>query len=169
MSRSGYTDSGDNSCWLWRGAVKKAIEGKRGQQALREIAEALDAMPVKELAADSLVTADGQYCTLGVLGKARGIAIEELNPDDPAQVANAFNIAPALAQEIVYENDETHDFFYSRYVEICGPMRPGWPEWNNHHQMCYVDYTPQEVAQRRWCYMSQWVKSNLKDENHEQV
>lgn len=107
MSRSGYSDDCDG--WeliCWRGAVNSAIRGKRGQRTLHEILAALDAMPVKALAAESLVTADGQCCTLGVLGAQRGIALDELDPEDPDGVAQAFGIAPALAKEIVFENDE---------------------------------------------------------------
>ena len=39
MNRSGYTEEGDNwSVVRWRGAVKAAIRGKRGQAFLRELA-----------------------------------------------------------------------------------------------------------------------------------
>lgn len=49
MSRSGYCDDGENG-WAticWRGAVKSALRGKRGQSFLLELAEAMDAMPTK--------------------------------------------------------------------------------------------------------------------------
>lgn len=107
MSRSGYSD--DCGGWdliCWRGAVKSALKGKRGQAALREIRDALDAMPVKELAADSLVSVDGQYCTLGALGSARGMPMESIDPDDHEEVAEKFGMANAMVREIVYENDE---------------------------------------------------------------
>ena len=69
MSRSGYTDDYDGWDLIrWRGAVHSAIRGRRGQAALREIIAALDALPEKWLAANSLETADGDYCTLGALG-----------------------------------------------------------------------------------------------------
>ena len=116
MSRSGYNMDGDGNQWgliCWRGAVNSAIRGKRGQLALREMAVALDALPVKELAAHSLVAADGACCTLGALGIARGMNLTALGADgtddvDMGAVASAFGIAPALAREIVFENDEGH-------------------------------------------------------------
>jgi hypothetical protein len=116
MSRSGYNMDGDIDPWgliRWRGAVNSAIRGKRGQLALQEMAAALDALPAKELAAHSLVAADGACCTLGALGIARGMNLTAIGANDPDDVdmdavASAFGIAPALAREIVFENDEGH-------------------------------------------------------------
>ena len=64
MSRSGYTDDygveDPLAMGRWRAAVNSAINGKRGQAALRETLAALDAMPAKALVGESLVTADGE-------------------------------------------------------------------------------------------------------------
>jgi len=90
---------------MWRGAVASAIRGKRGQQLLRELAEAMDAMPEKGLIAHALVR-DGEHCALGVVGAARGLPIEQVDPEEPDAVAKVFNIAEALAKEIAYINDE---------------------------------------------------------------
>lgn len=138
MSRSGYSDDCDGwSLICWRGAVNSALRGKRGQKALIEIRDALDAMPVKELAADSLVSADGQFCTLGALGAARGLPLDSLAPDDPEGVAEKFGIAPAMVREIVYENDE------------CGPWLP---------------YPEKESPAARWARMRGWVMSKISAE-----
>lgn len=107
MSRSGYSDDcGGWSLIRWRGAVTSAIKGKRGQEFFRELAVALDAMPERRLIADELQTVEGEFCTIGVLGHARGVDMAKLDPTDRETVAAAFNIAPALAAEIVFENDE---------------------------------------------------------------
>ena len=107
MSRSGYHDDFENwSLIRWRGAVASATRGAKGQRLLTDLAAAMDAMPVKRLIPDSLITADGEFCTLGVLGQARGIDIKALDADDFDSVAQAFGVAPALAREIVFENDE---------------------------------------------------------------
>ncbi|MEQ6327304.1 hypothetical protein VLF92_03065 [Pseudomonas chengduensis] len=106
MSRSGYSDDCDG--WeliCWRGAVNSAIKGKRGQAFLIELRDALDAMPEKRLISEEL-EADGQFCTLGVLGAKRGIDMKGVDPDDRESVARLFGIAPAMAAEIVFENDE---------------------------------------------------------------
>lgn len=104
MSRSGYTDDCEN-LGLWRGAVSRALNGKRGQAFLRELLTALDAMPEKRLITEELV-ADGAYCTLGVIGAARGLPLHEIDYEDPHALSQAFLIAPAMAQEIEFMNDE---------------------------------------------------------------
>ncbi len=107
MSRSGYSDDLENwSLIRWRGAVNSALTGARGQSFLRELADAMDAMPEKKLVADKLVDEEGCFCTLGVIGASRGIDMTNMDPHDAESVAGAFGIATAMAQEIVYENDE---------------------------------------------------------------
>ncbi len=106
MSRSGYSD--DCGGWdliCWRGAVKSALKGKRGQAFLIELRDALDAMPEKRLIADSLA-ADGEFCTIGVVGAKRGVDMAVLDPHDREAVGEAFGISPAMASEIVFMNDE---------------------------------------------------------------
>lgn len=109
MSRSGYSEDWDGENWdliRYRGAVKSAFRGKRGQSFLREMVAAMDALPVHELAADSLQTVTGEVCALGAVGLARGMDMTAIDPDDTQAVADQFGIAKAMAAEIVYENDE---------------------------------------------------------------
>lgn len=111
MSRSQY-DNDDCDGWAlirWRGAVASATNGARGQALLRDLLTALDAMPDKRLIAESLAQSDGAVCALGALGKMRGIDMSKLDPEEPEQVAQQFNIAGALAREIFYKNDECSD------------------------------------------------------------
>jgi hypothetical protein len=105
MSRSGYSEDCENLN-LYRGSVERAIKGKRGQSFLREMAAALDAMPVKELIADDVVSDDGRVCAIGSVALARGTDISRLDIHDGDQVAARFGIARSLACEIEYENDE---------------------------------------------------------------
>lgn len=106
MSRAGYTDDVDNwSLIKYRGQVASAIRGKRGQAFLRELLAALDAMPEKRLIADDLVR-NGEVCTIGSVGVRRGVALEELDPENSRAIAQAFGIARPLVCEIEYENDE---------------------------------------------------------------
>lgn len=163
MSRSGYSDDYDDPLTLgrWRGMVASALRGKRGQALLRELAASLDAMPDKRLIAHEL-KADGEFCTLGVLGAARGIDLERLDPEDYDQVAAAFGIAPCMAQEIVYENDEYFDGFEWVDVEICGPMKP----WERHVRS--VSMPMKNAPERRWKHMRAWVAKHLREEgSHE--
>lgn len=122
MSRSGYIDDYDcDSEWQmirWRGAVSSAIKGKRGQSFLLEMLAAMDALPIKRLVANELETADlitcshwglheaESVCAIGSVGKRRGIDMSKIDPDDYATVAGKFGIATAMAQEIVWVNDD---------------------------------------------------------------
>ncbi len=141
MSRSGYSEDLDDWALIrWRGQVASAIRGKRGQSFLRDLIAALDAMPVKELVQSELETLDGEVCTLGALGRARGLDMSQIDPEDPPQVAAAFNIADQLAQEIVYMNDE---YFGD--------------EWDA-EQKRIVALDPE----KRWEKMRQWVAAQLR-------
>lgn len=163
MSRSGYSDDCDNWALIkWRGAVKSSINGRRGQAFLRQVLAALDAMPEKRLIAHEL-QADGEFCTLGVQGAARGLDLSSIDPEDRAAVAHAFGIAEALAAEIMYENDEYIDEFDWMTVEICGPMRPRYPDWGRHERTVRVP--AQRAAERRWHHMRAWVASQIKEQS----
>lgn len=106
MSRHGYSDDFDGWDLIrYRGAVTSAIRGKRGQTLLREMLAALDAMPEKRLIQHELELG-GQVCALGCLGKARGLRMDLLDPEDPEQVARAFGVAESMIREIVFVNDE---------------------------------------------------------------
>jgi hypothetical protein len=107
MSRSCYTDDIDDN-WqhiMWRGQVASATKGRRGQKLLRELVEALDAMPEKKLVAHELQCSDG-VCALGSVGLKRGVDLTGIDPEDYTKVANTFDIAEPLAREIVFMNDE---------------------------------------------------------------
>lgn len=162
MSRSGYSEDIEDQWQLimWRGRVASAIRGKRGQKLLRDLAAALDAMPEKVLAANELVSADGEFCALGVLGQCRGLDLSQLDPEDYDAVAAAFDIAAPLAQEIVYENDESINDWTFADIQICGPMRPNYPDWGQHKRAVRVQATA--VGERRWRHMRAWVARNLK-------
>ena len=165
MSRSGYTDDMDDPLahGRWRQAVKRSLEGKRGQALLADLLQALDAMPDKRLYPGSFATPEGEFCTLGVLGAKRGTRMDDLVDEDwcdTAVVGQRFGIAPAMAAEIMYLNDEY--FADTRKwvdVEICGPMRPYYPDWGKHTRSVNVsnDNHPQE----RWQRMRAWVVENL--------
>lgn len=110
MSRAGYSEDCDG--WeliMWRGAVNSAIRGKRGQAFLREMLEALDALPEPKLISGDLVQPHG-CCAMGAVAIKRQLDVSGLEPEDRDCVAATFGIAPALAAEIAFENDA--DFCY---------------------------------------------------------
>jgi hypothetical protein len=143
MSRSGYSYDCDNLA-LYRQAVENAITGKRGQAFLRELLAALDAMPDKRLISDELVDADGAFCTLGVIGAARGVDLKALDYSDPRALGKAFGIARSLAAEIEYENDDDDGAYGSSYDRALG---------------CYIH---SETPEARWQRMRRWVEAHIK-------
>ena len=128
MSRSGYSD--DLEPWdliRWRGAVNSAIKGKRGQSFLREMATALDAMPEKKLIEGALVADMGEVCALGAVAVHRKMNVENLDPEDSERIAGEFDIAKALAKEIMAEND---DVYFSEPPEKRWKRMRNWVESN---------------------------------------
>ena len=135
MSRHGYTDDfGDDdplALGRWRGRVASAIRGKRGQAFLREMRDALDAMPEKRLIARELVEGEG-CCAMGAVAIARGMDVSDLDPEEPHCVAERFGIAEVLAAEIAYENDE---------------------HWSRRDD--------EDAEANRWRYMRNWVERQI--------
>ena len=146
MSRSGYSDDYDYEQWqgiMWRGAVASAFRGKRGQAFLREMLAALDALPEKRLISRELVAGSDpnfigpvradEVCALGAVGKARGLDMTGIDPEDHDTVAGKFDVAHAMACEIMFENDEAGGYWKEETPEdrfsrmrrwIAGQIRP---------------------------------------------
>jgi hypothetical protein len=114
MSRSGYTEECDDYLEIgrWRGRVKSATNGKRGQEFFHKLIVALDAMEVKELAAmdsweDEGLYKDGKPCVLGALADHMVLdRRHEIDASEHGIIGELLNIAPCLVAEIEYENDE---------------------------------------------------------------
>jgi hypothetical protein len=161
MSRSGYCDDyGDDdplALGRYRAQVASAIRGKRGQALLRELLAALDAMPEKKLVAGEL-EADGQFCALGVVGHARGLNLAAIDTYDVESLGPKFNIAEQLAREIMWVNDDHVSEHRWVEFEICGPVRPGYPDWGNHRKSASI---PNEFAgEQRWQAVRNWVAAH---------
>lgn len=168
MSRSGYIDDNDDPLanGRWRQAVKQALRGRRGQALLRELVEALDAMEDKRLYPGSFATADGEFCALGALAAKRGTKVDDLGDEDdcdPDLVGQRFGIAPAMAAEIMYLNDEyAVDCWKWVDVVICGPMPPHHfhPYGHKRHER-RVRVLNDNHPRERWERMRAWAADNL--------
>jgi hypothetical protein len=150
MSRSGYTDEFEDigAANLYRANVARAIAGKRGQAFLREMATALDAMPVKELVADEVVRDSAHVCAMGAVALARKLDVSDLDVYNADEVARILGIAESLAREISYENDE------------CSPMHEKGPDGG------WVRRPPETPAER-WQRMRKWVgEKQRRTESH---
>lgn len=140
MSRANYTDDLDNWAMIkWRGMVASSIRGKRGQSLLRDLLAALDAMPDKALIAEELETSEGDVCALGAAGKLRGIDMSTIDPEEPEQVAAAFNISEPLAREIAYLNDD-----YGHYGETPEQRWKRMRDWVVEHISAPAPAAPSE-------------------------
>lgn len=151
--RSGFSEDGDSDNWAnirWSGAINSAIKGKRGQEFLRKLLEALDAMPVKELVYGELEV-NGSFCALGVAGQAMGLDLTKIDTYDWNALSKNLNIAAALARQIMWVNDNTvHDHEW---------------EWNGHNS---VRKEVLNVPGKRWQVVRDWVVRNIelkKDED----
>jgi hypothetical protein len=137
MSRSGYTEDDDesfpNALEFYRTRVGNALSGKRGQAFLRELVEALDALPEKVLGDGQLMSSDGYACALGAVALKRGVATDGLDPDDHKTLSDVFGVARCMIAEIEYENDE-------------GPA-----------------YWVTETPEGRWRRMRWWAQENLRE------
>lgn len=141
MARSGYSDDCEN-IELYRGAVRRALRGRRGQRALRDLLAALDSMTVRELGSGTFQRGTCP-CTLGVLALHRGVDVDDLEPSeygpddygvvDRDDVGERFDVAPSMAAEVMYMNDEA----------------------------CWHSETPEE----RWTRMRGWVASNIREDS----
>lgn len=138
MSRSGYSEDYDeefpNASALYHTSILNAIKGKRGQKFIRDLVSALDALPEKRLISDDLIK-EGAVCAIGAVGLARGIDMTNINPEDARKVGALFGIAPRMAREVVFENDE-------------GPFYYG---------------SGHETPEARWTRMRAWAAGHLKE------
>lgn len=169
MSRSGYSDEyGDDdplAMGRWRQAVQRALDGRRGQAFLRDLLETLDSMPDKRLYSGSFATADGAFCTLGAHAARKGVKVDDLGDAEdgcePELVGQRFGIARAMAAEIMYLNDEyIVDEWDWVERELCGPVRPYYPEYARHTYSVRVHND--RHAEKRWRLMREWVAESLK-------
>ena len=108
MNRSNYIDDFDVDpldFGRWRARVASAIRGRRGQEFLRELAAAMDALPDKWLIAGQLVDEEGDCCAIGAVCKARGIGTAGMDADGVEYTAERLGAPWPLAAEIAYLND----------------------------------------------------------------
>lgn len=192
MSRSGYyEDDGCEDTWAhirWRGAVASAMRGKKGQAFLKECLAALEAMPDKKLAGQTY-EAEGAYCTLGVVGKQRGIDLSRFDSDYfDESYEEDFGVNSKVLREIIWENDGFTGWYdelgewnsINMRVEKFGP--PQYQAYKNRRwdsengrwddkeevfyapceEMSYYIDNP-ELPYKRYEHMVEWLKKQIKE------
>lgn len=131
-------DEGAMPIALWQANVRRAIAGKRGQKALRDVETALLALPSKRLLSGELVDHQaGEVCVVGALGIQREMragktfaeAIEELpyvdNDFETAEYGTTLGLTMTLAWRLAEVNDERfgHKTPEERYEAVLGWVR----------------------------------------------
>jgi hypothetical protein len=142
MSRFDYDDEGDIPYALWRQTVRNALQGKRGQKALREIEAALLALPEPRLIEGSLCAETPgrpyEFCVVGAWARARILAgngprglktlddlkdFDDEDPDQTADLGRVMGCAYAMAWELGQQNDYHGASPESRYRYVLSWVR----------------------------------------------
>lgn len=149
MSRSSYTDDyGDEypgQLELYRANVARSMRGKRGQARLRELRDALVALPVKELHEDLFAEGTPQQprvCALGAWATAKTgdpqAAAEMLrfpvdgNDEDTSEDLEKHGWPRLVVLDTIYQNDrdfyvyETYEWPVQRWQHF--PIQRARPE-----------------------------------------
>jgi hypothetical protein len=166
MSRSSYSDDyGDEfpgQLELYRANVARSIKSKAGQARLRELRDALLALPVKELHASTF--AEGtpeqpEVCALGAwaLSKAgtpdaaRAMVGRDADDADTAQALKPHGWPRLVVMDAIFFNDDT------RYVyeTAAGPRQ----RWEQHYGPLQIGR--RETPAERYARMLAWVEEQL--------
>jgi hypothetical protein len=144
MSRINYSDEEDypGQFNLWQANCMRSIKGKAGQAALRELEQALLALPEKRLIADELEDADGEVCAIGALAKYRNVTPKS-DPEEMEMVGVELGMPEMVAWKIVCLNDMELDRRWDREADKM------------------VDITPEERYERVLAQVRKWIMPPL--------
>lgn len=164
MSRSGYSeDYGEDfpgQLELYRANVERSIGSKAGQARLRELRDALLALPEKRLAGDVFAPASGEACALGVWAKQYIPDAEEVrrfdgDDDDTATLLKPFGWPRLVVKDLVYANDGENYV----YEEHLGPHR--WPQSYSYRSDWPLLHGRDETDEERYVRVLAWVEDNI--------
>jgi hypothetical protein len=144
--RIGYSEDEDypGQFELWQANCRRSLQGKAGQTALRELEQALLALPEKRLIAGELENAEGEVCAIGALVKYRGVEETKADPDcDMEDVGVELGMPRLVAWKVVALNDMEID---GHYVMLEGPIQSSWS--GGGHLQQFVPVTPEERYER---------------------
>ena len=141
--RISYSDEEDfpGQFGLWQGNCMRSIGGKNGQAVLRELEQALLALPEKRLIADELENAEGEVCAIGALAKFRQYQ-PKADPEEMEEVGIELGMPRMVAWKVVCLNDVELD---TRYDKEQGRVVP---------------ITPEERYERVLAQVRKWLKGD---------
>lgn len=152
--RIGYSEDEDypGQFELWQANCRRSIKGKAGQAALRELEQALLALPEKRLIAGELENAEGEVCALGALKKYQGVEVESDPECEMEEVGVELGMPRLVAWKVVALNDEE---ICGHHVTLAGPIQSRYTGGGYLRQ--YVPPTPEE----RYEKVLAWVRKQL--------
>lgn len=168
MSRSCYSDDyGDDfpgQLELYRANVERSIRSRKGQARLRELRDALVAMPVKALEADMFLRPSGEACALGVWASQHQTdpdtraRMEQFDGDDgdTAQMLAPLGWPRLVVLDLVYENDRTEYL----YDEVLGPHQSPYA-YQTYSGAWPVRYRRDETPEERYTRVLAWVNEHI--------
>lgn len=154
--RLNYSDEEDRpgQFALWDANVRRSLKGRAGQKALRELHDAMIALPEKRLIANRLTDEDGGVCAVGAYAKAKGLDLERFDPEDETDEVGVVAGMPRLvAWSVVAQNDLVNDVVW----EVAyGPLNR-WEATYRGGIPLVRDMTPEERYER----ILTWVVKQL--------
>lgn len=156
--RIGYSEDEDypGQHSLFHANCARALLGKKGQVALRELEAALVALPSKRLVAHKLVE-QGDVCAIGALALHKGATEEHLETLDDEYmegVGEEYGLPHLVAWKVVEKNDIDLE---SYSVLAPGPNQYGFYHGYQPGYRLTIKVTPE----KRYEYMLTWVRALL--------
>jgi hypothetical protein len=172
MSRSGYSDEGDHWDMIrWRGAVKSAMRGKRGQAFLRELRDTLDAMPEKRLVSGAFRRDTPEIVPKTVWKNDGGMQQEIVNIERPPGVCTIGSVLVGRGMDdskLGQLNSAIEQTYGSELSEIVAKELGIAPALVAEVMYMNDEYTydpDKEKPEDRWQRIRDWVEKQLSSED----
>jgi len=149
---SDYDEQFPGQWWLWEANLQRNFSGKAGQRSLRELRDALLALPEKKLIETRLADEHGHVCALGALAVQQRVARGE--PRDKVLAAMA---AESAADDGYVDTWEAEQQTLAE-AKACGVKVPMavTVAWEN-------DFGPssKETPEERYVRVLAWVEKRI--------
>lgn len=112
---------------LWQANCERSIRGRVGQEELRELREALLAMPEKRLILGTLDDEEGGVCAVGAYARRKGLDLSKYDPDiESDEVGIEAGMPKLVAWKVVEINDMEFDHAFTPEQRYAGVLN--WVE-----------------------------------------
>jgi hypothetical protein len=147
-----YDEQFPGQWWLWEANLQRNISGKAGQRSLRELRDALLALPEKKLIETRLADEQGHVCALGALAVKQ--RVERGEPREKVLAAMASDSAPDEYGMDIWEAEQ-QTLAEAKACGVKGPMAVTIA-WEN-------DFGPSssETPEQRYARVLAWVEKRI--------